>query len=441
MTDNTKKKIVVVGMHRSGTSVLINILREAGCFVGEDDDLLQPNDANKMGYGERVDIVNINKKVLEFQELDWMSVNQFDTKKITPDQNNEVASEIEQVINKLDKHDAWAIKDPRLCITWPVWEPYLKDSLIIICHRPPDEIARSLYARNNLPIALGYALWELYIKSLILNTAGHQRKIVNYHELIESPNEVVSDLMDWLNKDDALCIQAIEQDKIENIIDPKLYRQRRRNSNAEDQLTRAQYNLLMALNDRKIPKVSNMGISESLSQDIINLFNNGRDLSNKIRILLSSSDDAIRKKVEEVSNKEKKINLLNIELTNKDITINNKDITINKLRFDKQQLVNRVNELKDLLQQKERVVLEQQGAKKQLESRVSELKELLQQKETIVIERRGTKKLLEARVSELKNLLQQKERVVLEQQGAKKQLESRVSELKELLQQKETIVI
>ena len=406
MTDNTKKKIVVVGMHRSGTSVLTNILREAGCFVGEDDDLLQLNDANKMGYGERVDIVNINKKVLEFQELDWMSVNQVDTKKITPDQNNEVASEIEQVINKLDKHDAWAIKDPRLCITWPVWEPYLKDSLIIICHRPPDEIARSLYARNNLPIALGYALWELYIKSLILNTAGHQRKIVNYHELIESPNEVVSDLMDWLNKDDALCIQAIEQDKIENIIDPKLYRQRPRNSNAEDQLTRAQYNLLMALNDRKIPKVSSMGISESLSQDIINLFNNGRDLSNKIRILLSSRDDAIRKKVEEVSNKEKKINLLNIELTNK-------DITINKLRFDKQQLVNRV----------------------------SELKELLQQKETIVIERRGTKKLLEARVSELKNLLQQKERVVLEQQGAKKQLESRVSELKELLQQKETIVI
>ena len=65
--------LVVLGMHRSGTSLLGGLLVRCGLFVGARRDLIwgaDPND-NKKGFFERSDVVLQNDWLLRDQKAHW----------------------------------------------------------------------------------------------------------------------------------------------------------------------------------------------------------------------------------------------------------------------------------------------------------------------------------------------------------------------------------
>jgi len=61
--------IVVLGMHRSGTSLVAGILRNAGVLMG--DKFLPPDEFNLRGYFEDTDFLWINKGILESAGASW----------------------------------------------------------------------------------------------------------------------------------------------------------------------------------------------------------------------------------------------------------------------------------------------------------------------------------------------------------------------------------
>ena len=55
--------VLILGMHRSGTSALARVLNLAGLRLSTD--LLEPNQDNPLGYWEAKNIVRINNQLLQ----------------------------------------------------------------------------------------------------------------------------------------------------------------------------------------------------------------------------------------------------------------------------------------------------------------------------------------------------------------------------------------
>lgn len=117
----TKKVVLVLGMHRSGTSAVTAALQYLGFELGST--LIAPNAENPKGFFENEEIVQFNDHVLRSLNLAWDSVGftwDIDFYDTTFDDLVHEAKAI------LDRHFAKstyvAIKDPRLCILLPFWQ-------------------------------------------------------------------------------------------------------------------------------------------------------------------------------------------------------------------------------------------------------------------------------------------------------------------------------
>ena len=66
--------VVVLGMHRSGTSMITGLLQELGLHLGEPDTLLAAAEAiNDKGFYGRTQLFVINERLTREQSLEWYS--------------------------------------------------------------------------------------------------------------------------------------------------------------------------------------------------------------------------------------------------------------------------------------------------------------------------------------------------------------------------------
>jgi hypothetical protein len=101
------------------------------------------------------------------------------------------------------------LKDPRLCVTLPIWKMALPAPLpTIFVLRDPLEVARSLQARDELPIVLGLALWDRYIRSAVLSLENSPTLVVNYADMVTDPVKWTDVVFDYLEAMDVDIDQA-----------------------------------------------------------------------------------------------------------------------------------------------------------------------------------------------------------------------------------------
>lgn len=137
---------IVIGCHRSGTSLVAKSLAKCNIHMG--DNLLPPNRWNPDGYFEDAVVVNFNDTILKKNGATWAS----------PPKTLKYSSEdVEWVKNLIDERrrkygDMWGIKDPRLAIVWDVWEEAIKEKKvnpkIIWAIRDPIGTIRSILKRE-----------------------------------------------------------------------------------------------------------------------------------------------------------------------------------------------------------------------------------------------------------------------------------------------------
>lgn len=196
--------IVVLGMHRSGTSALTGALAGMGCFVGFEGELTSASHENPNGFFERRDLRTICDALLFSADADWWKVSSFETDAISlrvrAEQQKAFASVVEKMAAAAGDQEGWCIKEPRLCLLLPVLEGDLTRPLCLIPFRNPIEVARSLRQRNGFPLAAGAALWESYIVSALQHSAHHPRAFVDYAALVQDPRAVLFRLADELGK-------------------------------------------------------------------------------------------------------------------------------------------------------------------------------------------------------------------------------------------------
>src|SRR5512132_1949060 len=63
--------VCIVGMHRSGTSLIAQILKQSGLYLGSEDNLLGSNVGNPDGHFEHLGFIELNDAILKHLGGSW----------------------------------------------------------------------------------------------------------------------------------------------------------------------------------------------------------------------------------------------------------------------------------------------------------------------------------------------------------------------------------
>lgn len=154
------KIVIVLGMHRSGTSCLTGSLQQAGLDLGEHSAW---NPHNLKGNRENAEIMALNESILNANGGKWDAP----PKKIH--WHPEHISEARRVLAKYANSPAWGFKDPRTLLTLDGWLKLGISPDYIGIFRHPLAVAASLMRRNvdTMDLAQAFALWYTYNKCLL----------------------------------------------------------------------------------------------------------------------------------------------------------------------------------------------------------------------------------------------------------------------------------
>ncbi|GAB5452702.1 MAG: hypothetical protein Hals2KO_30300 [Halioglobus sp.] len=161
--------LFVLGMHRSGTSALCAALESCGLSFGAN--LLDSMDGvNERGFWEDAGVVDLNERILERCKATW-----FDPPANVVEPSSaelaDLAGELRQLLDQdYAESRSYAIKDPRLCVTLPLWLSACQGlniaTAVCVISRAPIEVAHSLQKRDEFPLGYGLRLYARYWRLL-----------------------------------------------------------------------------------------------------------------------------------------------------------------------------------------------------------------------------------------------------------------------------------
>lgn len=193
----------MLGMHRSGTSVMTRGLQTLGARLGQN--LMEPvPDVNPKGFWEDMDIYQLNEEMLQLLGTQWYHSSPLSQAQI--DQlidNGYLVKAIDLLKSKQADLHPFAFKDPRLCRLLAFWQEVLKQAggsvAYLLALRNPVSIADSLQKRDGMDRTQSYLLWLTHTLNSVLLTNGQKRVIVNYDRLIKAPEEQMRRVADRLH--------------------------------------------------------------------------------------------------------------------------------------------------------------------------------------------------------------------------------------------------
>ena len=134
-------QLFVLGMHRSGTSMVTRLLNMMGAYFGPENVGMRPATDNLKGFWERRDVYELNEDLFNTQSTSWFQISDFHPDKLSKEQKEYYQKEASRIIFDMDSHRPWVIKDPRICLTFPLWKDLLEIPVCIHVHRNPYEVA------------------------------------------------------------------------------------------------------------------------------------------------------------------------------------------------------------------------------------------------------------------------------------------------------------
>lgn len=255
-------QIAVLGMHRSGTSVLTRLLGFLGCYLGDEQAFNPIRPDNPRGDWERTDVWALNEAVLAALDSSWSGITRFDLGRLDAETRAGFESQARTIVQRLDAHRPWAIKDPRLCLTLPVWRPAMPELVCVIAHRAPLAVARSLGRRDGFPLAVGVALWEAHVLAALRNSTGLPRVVVAHARLVRDAPSALRELRMALEREGATGLHDADAGEVQGFVDPDLLHREASASEEADYLNPAQQRLADAVEDgsalgwTEIPRLS-----------------------------------------------------------------------------------------------------------------------------------------------------------------------------------------
>lgn len=215
--------VVVLGMHRSGTSLLANLLHVLGVDLG--DNLLPADGGNEAGYWEQNEIFQTQDELLKCLGRSWSSP----TGTVPfPDawcRLPEVAPFKSRLISILRKEigqarGLWGFKDPRTSRLLPLWSEIFAElglePLYLLAIREPASVVESVARRDEIPRSRAELLWLLHNLDAVRDAGEQLRLVIDYDRWFTEPHEqahaVVNALgFSWPSNEEELLASVRQQ--------------------------------------------------------------------------------------------------------------------------------------------------------------------------------------------------------------------------------------
>jgi hypothetical protein len=214
-----KPPVIIIGMHRSGTTLLAETLNKAGVFMG----------AFRDHNGEALHFLSLNQQMLQGAGGDWLHP-------LEPAGVNEkmlngkllFAEHIKSSSLKrarLHYNMKWGWKDPRNTFTLKWWLQCFPNARVLHLIRDGRAVALSLKKRNAVPgevhheglnnLAFNFKLWEQYVaQGLSFRALNKQYLEVNYEFLLQRDRQTLARIASFVKVEisDHLVIKGRSND-------------------------------------------------------------------------------------------------------------------------------------------------------------------------------------------------------------------------------------
>ncbi|HRY14454.1 MAG TPA: glycosyltransferase [Candidatus Competibacteraceae bacterium] len=246
-------QLIVLGMHRSGTSAVARLLNLMGAYFAPAELTMPANENNEKGYWERWDAFGLHEDMLRDLGLAWDRLSRFDARRLAdPAFIAKFQPQAEKILLDLDARRPWLLKDPRLNLLLPFWSPLLEAPVVLYVHRNAIQVAQSLHRREDFPLPLSLALWEQYSVLGLAHSQAMPRLLISYHELMAHPVETAHRLYTQLQDFQVQGLRLPSEREIEAFIAPHLYHQQGDDSLLRGYANVQQLQLEQAFNDGSI---------------------------------------------------------------------------------------------------------------------------------------------------------------------------------------------
>lgn len=194
MNQLSNTSLIVLGMHRNGTSAIAGLLSKLGVELGHR--LLPPAEENPHGFWEHPEIVACHDRLLSAFGSSWSDPFSLPPKWWSQPPAAACRSELEIILRRdFSDRPLFCVKDPRMSRLLPMWKPLLHDlgcdvRYLIIC-RHPWECAQSLTKRNGFPEAKSYLLWLDHVVAAESDTRDSKRAFLLFDELLDNPRQAI----------------------------------------------------------------------------------------------------------------------------------------------------------------------------------------------------------------------------------------------------------
>ena len=189
MTNHITKSdiLVIISMHRSGSSLTASVLQSAGLHIGRK--LIQGDENNIKGYYENLDFNDFHRRVLASQGVDengWTLQEKIEVE-------DRFREEAKEIVAQASVSSVWGWKEPRTTLFLEFWADLLPSANFLLIYRSPWEVVESLYRQNHSLFKdqpeLAVKLWKHYNQKIInfYNHSSSRCLLVNTKTLIQNP--------------------------------------------------------------------------------------------------------------------------------------------------------------------------------------------------------------------------------------------------------------
>lgn len=182
-----RQALVVLGMHRGGTSALAGAAVRLG-FAGPKTPLEASSD-NPAGFYESLPLAKFNYNILRGAGCAWNVCLTFDGVRAKSSLRAEDWAMLAQGLREeFGEAQNFVFKDPRLCIIWPIWYKALLEAgmrpVILLILRHPAEVVQSLARRNQFSVADTAPHWLHHMLEAEFWSRPMRRAVLSYDELL-----------------------------------------------------------------------------------------------------------------------------------------------------------------------------------------------------------------------------------------------------------------
>ncbi len=218
-----RKAVVILGMHRSGTSTASGMLYILGLDLGKA--VMGGNKTNSKGFFENSRIMLFNNDLFRKLHVNWHN-----TMSLREEwwRSDELQLEKEQmkmlILDDYHKARPLLFKDPRICVLLPlyleVFEMMEIDPFFILTCRNPDEVAESLKKRDSFSHDKSVRIWTDHMLKAEKYSRNRSRMFIDYEDILSDPLASLGKIQSAVSLDLPLSQEVNEQ--IIHFVEPAL---------------------------------------------------------------------------------------------------------------------------------------------------------------------------------------------------------------------------